>query len=169
MCTPSCLLPVTRFLSDAAHNISQTHGRCQLPVAALADPAAHRDMQDHRKLRVYAERLHLCVSVYKLTKLIPFDQRFTLTSQMQRSAMSVSLNIAEGAGRQTNRDFARFLDMAVGSSNEVECCLDLSVRLQFVKPDRTALIQKRVEAVRSMLCSLLNTIRGKRPRRQATG
>jgi four helix bundle protein len=119
-------------------------------------------MQDHRKLRVYPESLELCADVFRITPLLPFDQRFGLSSQIGRASMSVALNIAEGAGRDTSNDFAHFLDMAVGSANEVECCLDIAVKLNFLGLDQTDGVRRRVGKVRSMLCALIKTVRGRR-------
>lgn len=85
--------------------------------------------------------------------------------------MSVALNIAEGAGRHSSPDFARFLDMAIGSANEVECCLDLAIRLRLVTAERTGPAYSQVQIVRRMLCALSNSLRGRRrpPVQQATG
>jgi len=119
-------------------------------------------MQDHRKLRVYPESLELCADVFKLIQLLPMDQKFGLSAQIGRASMSVAINIAEGAGRDTSNDFARFLDKAVGSANEVECCLDIGIKVKFLRPDQTAKVQRRVERVRSMLCALTKSVRGRR-------
>jgi hypothetical protein len=98
-------------------------------------------MQDYRKIRAYPESLDLVAEVYRLTGKLPYHQRFTLASQLQRAVVSVPMNIAEGAGRSTRPDFARFIDQALGSTNEVEC------------------VQVRVENVRRMLSGFVKTLR----------
>lgn len=80
-------------------------------------------MQDYRKIRAVPESLELIVEVYRLTDTFPYHQRFTLASQLPRAALSMPMNIAEGAGRSTRPDFARFIDQALGSTNELECGL----------------------------------------------
>jgi four helix bundle protein len=128
-------------------------------------------MQDHRKLRVYPASLDLCVFVDGIVSVLCAVRKLGLAWQMERASMSVTLNIGEGAGRHTPADFARFLDMAIGSANEVECCVDIAVRLHLVTKELAAPLYSQVEKVRGMLCSLSNRVRGKRRAsvRQATG
>lgn len=77
----------------------------------------------------------LVVEIYQTTKGFPTDQRYTLTSQMQRAAVSVAANIAEGSGRQSLRDYLRFLYIAKGSLTEVEYYIHLSHRLGYLSAD----------------------------------
>jgi four helix bundle protein len=109
-------------------------------------------MQDYRKVRAYPESLTLLIAVYRFTGRLPSDQRFVLCSQIQKAALSVPLNIAEGAGRSTRPDFARFIDQALGSTNEVECGLQIAVALGRVNSKAIQPIQAQVEVVRKMLC-----------------
>ena len=124
-------------------------------------------MQDYRKIRAYPESLDLVVSIYRLTDQLPGHQRFTLSTQLQKAALSVPLNIAEGAGRSTRPDFARFIDQALGSTNEVECALQVAVRLGYVNQAQVRPHQEQVETVRRMLCGFVKTLRF--GRRQSTG
>ena len=77
-------------------------------------------VQDFRKLRAWREAIQLAGVVYRVTDGFPEDERYSLTAQMRRSAGSIASNIAEGCGRETKRDFARFLRMAYASACEVE-------------------------------------------------
>src|SRR5438128_1985058 len=77
-------------------------------------------MQDFRKLRVWAAAHQVTLAAYRVTRRFPRDELYGLTSQIRRSAASVCANIAEGCGRSSRRDFARFLHVAQGSASELE-------------------------------------------------
>jgi four helix bundle protein len=83
-------------------------------------------MKDFRQLKVWAKSHELALSIYRVTNDFPREERYGLTSQIRRSTTSIPTNIAEGCGRNTDADFARFLQMAMGSANETEYQLLLS-------------------------------------------
>ncbi len=76
--------------------------------------------------------MKLTIEIYRLTNLYPIDERFGLVSQMRRSALSIPSNIAEGAGRNSSKEFVRFLSIAQGSSYELYSQIILSVELGFI-------------------------------------
>ena len=76
-------------------------------------------MYQFRKLRVYQRGLELTREVRLLTKTFPNDERYGLTSQFRKASYSIPMNIAEGAGRKTEKDFSRFLDNALGSGTHI--------------------------------------------------
>ena len=84
------------------------------------------------RLGVYRLSVRLAKEVYSLTRRLPADERFGLTNQLRRAATSVTLNIAEGRGRGTDRDFARFLMQARGSLYEVVSALHLTAELDYL-------------------------------------
>ncbi|CAD7851210.1 MAG: hypothetical protein [Olavius algarvensis Gamma 1 endosymbiont] len=77
-------------------------------------------MGDYRQLSVWAKAHQLVLLVYRKTRQFPADERFGLISQMRRAAASIPSNIAEGSGRGSDQDFARFARIATGSTNELE-------------------------------------------------
>lgn len=77
-------------------------------------------MHDFRRLEVWQKSLELGVAVYRVTRSFPIDERYGMTSQIRRGAVSVVSNTAEGSGRSSAKDVTRFLDMARGSASEVE-------------------------------------------------
>ncbi|HSJ82882.1 MAG TPA: four helix bundle protein [Acidimicrobiia bacterium] len=77
-------------------------------------------MQDFKRLRVWDESLRLAAEVYLTSAALPREERFALSSQMRRAVLSISSNIAEGAARESEADQARFLQIAIGSSSELE-------------------------------------------------
>lgn len=89
-------------------------------------------MHNFRKLDIWKDSMELTTKVYKLTADFPSDERFNLTSQIRRCAISIPSNIAEGAGRNTNGDFNRFLGIATASSYELETQLIIAQKLGIV-------------------------------------
>ena len=73
-------------------------------------------MHNFRKLDIWLKSMDLVVEIYNLTSVFPNHEKFGLSSQMQRSAVSIPSNIAEGSAKSSNKDFARFLEMSLGSS-----------------------------------------------------
>jgi four helix bundle protein len=84
------------------------------------------------KLDVWNEAIALADTIYTLTKVFPQDERFGLTNQMRRAAVSVSSNIAEGSSRSSRPDFARFIEIATGSVFEVVSQATVSKRQGFL-------------------------------------
>ena len=115
-------------------------------------------MQDFRKLRVWQESHALSVEVYRRTRRFPQQEMYGLTSQMRRAAMSVPTNIAEGCGRRGSRELARFLSIALGSSNELHFQLLLARDLELLAPAECQDLEARVEAIGRMLSTLLRKV-----------
>ena len=91
------------------------------------------DMGNFRELVVWKRAQDLALAVYRSTSSFPKEEPYGLTSQMRRAAVSVSSNIAEGCGRQGDRELARFLQIARGSVRELECQLILSRDLGYLQ------------------------------------
>ncbi|MGV6861394.1 MAG: four helix bundle protein [Putridiphycobacter sp.] len=77
-------------------------------------------MHNFRELKVWNKAIEIVEGIYLLAKKLPESEKFTFTSQITRCSISIPSNIAEGAGRGTNKDFIRFLNMATGSCYELE-------------------------------------------------
>jgi four helix bundle protein len=120
-------------------------------------------MRDFRRLKVWEKAHLLTLAVYRATAGFPKEERYGLTSQLRRSASSVPANIAEGCGRDTDSDFARFLQIAMGSARELEYHLLLAHDLQLLsQPDYTGLADDLI-AVKRMLATLIRSIRAAPP------
>jgi four helix bundle protein len=118
---------------------------------------------DFRDLRVWEEAMQLAEEVYALTTTFPQDERFGLTSQIRRAGVSVASCIAEGNGRETTRDYLRFLAMANGSLAELRTHLLLSERLAFGDSERLRVALKRVASVGLLLQALRKSLKVKLP------
>lgn len=116
-------------------------------------------MHKYRELNVWKKSIKLAVDVYKLTAHFPSSERYELTSQMRRSAVSVSSNIAEGAGRNTNNEFAHFLGILNGSSYELVTQLIISAELGLSNYDDVNPIINDLEEIQKMTFSLTDSIK----------
>ena len=115
-------------------------------------------MRYFRKLDVWKIAHALTLEVYRISSDFPPSERFGLRSQMRRAALSIGSNIAEGAARSSARDYGRFLDIAVGSSAEVEYQLDVARDLGYLDEAITAPLQQECIRIRAMLLSLRRRI-----------
>jgi four helix bundle protein len=109
----------------------------------------------HKKLDVWNLAMGLAVEVYRLTETFPKDQRYGLTDQIRWAAVSIPSNIAEGAARQTRKEFANFLHIAQGSVSEVDTQLELARRLGFLSDAEWASFDAQMERIDKMLSGLI--------------
>ena len=119
-------------------------------------------MKDFRQLKVWEKSHQLALAIYKVTAKFPKEELYGLTSQVRRASLSIPTNIAEGCGRNTDADFARFLQMAMGSASETEYQLLLSLDLGFLNKEQYDKLNLDVTEVKRMLASLLKTLRADR-------
>ena len=96
---------------------------------------------DHKDLEAWKKSMDLVVSVYQITKLFPDSEKFGLTSQMRRAAVSIPSNIAEGAARKGNKELIQFLHIAIGSLSELETQYLIAIRLEFIKKEEVLELQ----------------------------
>jgi four helix bundle protein len=115
-------------------------------------------VRDYRKLLAYQCAYQLVLAVYVATGALPFHERFGLASQMRRAAASIPLNIAEGASRKSSKMFASHVDIAIGSSTELECAISLSVDLGYLTQDTAKGLADRTNKVRSLLIGLRRSL-----------
>jgi four helix bundle protein len=116
-------------------------------------------MKDFKNLQVW-ERSHLLtLAVYEMTTQFPKEELFGLTSQLRRSAASIPTNIAEGCGRSTDADFARFLQIAFGSACEAEYQIILARDLRYINEDLFSRISNELIVIKKMISSLLSRLR----------
>ena len=115
----------------------------------------------YRDLMVWQKAMELAVAVYAATARLPREERFGLASQLQRAAVSVPSNIAEGHARQSQREFAHFLSVALGSLAEVSTQADLAGRLAQLDAATVSTLTEPAEHLRAMLLRLLAVVRNR--------
>ena len=113
---------------------------------------------DYRELRVWEEAMGLAEYVYSLSQAFPADERFGLTAQIRRAAVSIPSCIAEGNARSSTRDYLRFVSMAMGSLAEVETQIALAIRLGFVDQSEAVPAQGRSRIVATQLQALKRSL-----------
>jgi len=121
--------------------------------------AYNQHMKDFRQLKVWEKSHQLALSIYKETQNFPKEEFYGLTSRIRRASMSIPTNIAEGCGRNTDKDFDRFLQIAMGSASETEYQLILARDLEFLPKEIYEKLHNDVVEVKRMLASLLKTLR----------
>jgi four helix bundle protein len=110
-------------------------------------------MQDYRRLRVWQQSKTLTVEVYRVTAGLPPEERFGLTAQMRRAAVSMTSNIAEGCGRDTPRELSRFTAIAAGSAHELESQMRVALELGFVDQESASRVLRGLGEIKAMLYS----------------
>ena len=108
-------------------------------------------MHNIKKLKIWNDSIDLCVDVYQALATMPNDEKYGLSSQIKRSAVSIPSNIAEGAGRDTNPQFSHFLNIAYGSSYELQTQLIISERLNFISSEVNESLLEKLNEVQKMV------------------
>jgi len=116
-------------------------------------------MSNYKSLTVWERAFDLSLQVYQVTKKFPKDEQFGLTSQIRRCAVSVFSNIAEGHGRNSELDFVRFLNIAMGSCNELEGQLLLAQRLEYLEENQAIMLLELCAEVKRMMAGLISKIK----------
>ena len=115
-------------------------------------------MKDFKKLEVWQRGIKIVELAYKLTKLLPNEEKFNLTSQINRWAVSIPSNIAEGSSRRSEKDYFRFLEIALGSCFELETQLIIINVLGFVDEHQTKDILEQIESEEKQLFAFMNLL-----------
>jgi four helix bundle protein len=116
-------------------------------------------MKNFRDLQIWNRSHGLTLEIYPLTQSFPKTEIYGLVSQMRRSSSSIPTNIAEGCGRNTERDFARFLDNAMGSASELEYQLILAYDLQYITQDTYEKTNAELTEIKRMLNAFIQKLR----------
>ena len=115
-------------------------------------------MHNFRNLTIWSRSVEFSVEIIDLSKKFPSQERFELTSQIVRSAVSIPSNIAEGSGRTTNKEFARFLDIALGSAFELETQLIIASRIANLSENEAKNKIEKLQELEKMITSFKNSL-----------
>ena len=117
------------------------------------------EIKSHKNLLVWQKAVDLVVTVYQITSTFPRDELYGLVSQIRRSAVSIPSNIAEGAARQTKREFQQFLHIALGSASELETQFIIAGRLGYCDALQMEAMSREMDQIRRMLLGLIRQLR----------
>ena len=112
------------------------------------------------RLEVWEKAINFADTVYSITREFPSDERFGLTNQMRRAAVSISSNLAEGSSRTSRKDFARFIEIATGSLFEVVSQSYISRNQGFITPEEFEILYRAAEEQGRMLSGLRRSMLG---------
>ena len=116
-------------------------------------------MHNYNNLQIWQQAMDLVEEIYKLTASFPTDEKFGLVSQMTRAAVSIPSNIAEGAGRNSDKDFAHFISIAIGSLYELNTQIVLSERLRYINQSQSQELQKKLDNLQRKSVSFKNKLK----------
>jgi len=116
-------------------------------------------IKTYRDLIVWQKSMQLVSDIYRITKNFPKNEVFSLSSQLRRSAISIPSNIAEGFGRNTQKEFIRFLYISIGSLFEVQTQIDISLDQKYIVNDTYKDIFEKSREIERMICSLIRKIK----------
>jgi len=116
-------------------------------------------MKDFKRLNVFQKIRQFNFTIYSETKNFPESERFGITSQIRRASIFIATNLAEGCGRNSNKDFARFLEIAYASANEVECLIILSSDLKMISEQKSIELSGSLEEIKKMLYAFIQKLR----------
>jgi len=111
------------------------------------------------ELKIWKESVKFANEIYNLTKKFPKDELFGVTAQLNRAAVSISLNIAEGEGRHSDPDLSRFIQISIGSLNEVVTLLYIILEQKYIHQDEFDYFYKRCEHISKMLHAFRNYLK----------
>lgn len=116
-------------------------------------------MTDFKKLDVFQKTRLFTLELYSVTKTFSESEKFGITSQIRRASISMATNIAEGSGRDSSKEFARFLYVAYASACEVECLLILSNDLKIITDEKFKILSANVEEIKKMLFGFIRKLK----------
>ena len=118
-------------------------------------------LKNYKELKVWQRSYQLCLEIYKITKGFPDEEKYGITSQLRRAAVSVSSNIAEGYGRKTTPEYIQFLYIAYGSTCEMETQILLSGDLGYITTGKLEMLIEGIREVERMLKALIKSLENK--------
>ena len=120
-----------------------------------------KKLKNYKELKVWQRSYQLCLEIYKITKGFPDEEKYGITSQLRRAAVSVSSNIAEGYGRKTTPEYIQFLYIAYGSTCEMETQILLSGDLGYITTGKLEMLIEGIREVERMLKALIKSLENK--------
>jgi len=118
-------------------------------------------MKSYKELSVWQRSIELVICIYKISAKFPADERYCLTNQIHRSAISIPANIAEGWGRNSRKEYVQFLIVSRGSAFELQTHTEIAHRLGFLSTEKYVMLNNEIDEITKMLNGLIRSIRNK--------
>lgn len=116
-------------------------------------------MHRFKQLEIWKQSRQFCTEIYLVTNDFPDEERFGLTTQLRRSSVSIPSNIAEGSSRKSNKDFAQFLEIAIGSAYEIETQLLISNDLGLIEEESLNPLLSKIDIMTKMIYNFQVTLK----------
>ena len=116
-------------------------------------------MHQFKELIIWKKSRQFCSTIYLITSTFPSEEKFGLTNQLRRACVSIPSNIAEGSSRNSNKEFARFLEIAVGSAYEIETQLLISFDLGFLENEKLKILIYQLEEIIKMISKFKSNLK----------
>lgn len=116
------------------------------------------EMKPHKRLNAWIKSFEFVKEVYRITNTFPSEEKFGLISQMRRAAVSMPVNIAEGAARKSKKEFIQFLHISLGSMTELDTLILLSAELGFTTKDESDLLLKDLDTIGKLIYGLIKKL-----------
>jgi four helix bundle protein len=116
-------------------------------------------MQNFKSLMVWQNAHAFTLNIYRLTKIFPKEEIYGLTSQLRRASSSIPANIAEGCGKSSKLDFARILEISLGSANETDYFMLLAKDLNYLNQEDYGKAENQINKIKAMLINLIQQVR----------
>ncbi len=116
-------------------------------------------MHRFKELEIWKRSRLFCTEIYKITTTFPESEKFGLTNQLRRASVSIPSNIAEGSSRKSNKDFARFLEITLGSAYEMETQLIIASDLRFISEKELDIANNELQELIKMISKFKSTLK----------
>ena len=125
-------------------------------------------MHNYKNLHIWQEGINLARKIYEVTATFPANEKYGIVSQMTRAAVSIPSNIAEGAGRNSNNDFANFLSIAIGSIFELHTQIAICEQIGYINEETTKQLEQQIYTLQQQITTYKQRIEGSAPRQGET-
>ena len=116
-------------------------------------------MHQFKELIIWKKSRQFCSSIYLITSIFPSDEKFGLTNQLRRACVSIPSNIAEGSSRKSNKEFGRFLEIAICSAYEIETQLLIATDLGFLEIEKQETLTNQLEEIIKMVSKFKSSLK----------
>ncbi|WP_313095230.1 four helix bundle protein [Empedobacter sp.] len=116
-------------------------------------------MKTHKDLDVWKLSIEFVTEIYNLTKDFPKEEQFGLTNQIRRASVSIPSNIAEGAGRRSDKEFLQFLYISMGSIQEIDTQLLISLNLNYLTKSEYEILLTKLDQISKMISGLIKSVK----------